>query len=115
MDPRKQILSLVGSAKPVPLAAIPAGWPEGLYLRKPSLVERDGIARYVQSVPDGQPTDLRAYILVRLVCDESGQRLFADDDCQAFANVPADPAYTALTNQAMQLCGFVDEGDEGNS
>lgn len=113
-EARKAILTLVGSATPIPLAATPAGWPEGLCLRRPTLTERDEIASYLTSGPDGKhPSDSRAFLLVRLVCTPDGHRIFADDDATAVGALPADDAYSTITNQALGLFG-ADEGDDPN-
>lgn len=109
MSARQQILQLVDTAPTVPLAARPAGWPEGLHLRRPTLSQRDAIARYLTSGEGGQyPDDARAYILVRLVCTADGQRVFADEDATAVGALPADEAYTAITDQVLSLLGAHD-------
>lgn len=115
-DPRKQILALVANRKPVPLVVTPDGWPQGLCLAKPSLRTRDEITDYLKSGPNGgHPPDALAFILVRLVVDANGSRLFEDEDATAVAELTYEPAYQALAAQAIGLVAGVELDDEGNA
>lgn len=114
LEARKTILSLLANVKPVALVARPAGWPDGLYLRKPTLAERDAIAEYLKSGRDGRhPPDSLAFILARLVCLDDGSRVFDEGDVMALSSLPHDPAYDALAGQALEL--IVGPGGDGGN
>lgn len=86
---RDSILKL-GQSAPVPLTA--PGWPEGVYLRKIEAGEHEELdragaaAKQTYGVP--YPDNFQGMLLVRTLCDASGNRLFTNGDAAQIAKLP---------------------------
>jgi len=55
--------------------------------------------------------DLRARLLIMCVCDESGARIFGDDDVQRVSGLPA-VVLTRIWNVAVSLAGLAGEPEK---
>jgi len=82
------------------------GLPEPLYLRTLTGRERDAFENgcFTQRGKDRvmNTDNIRAKLLVRSICNEQGERLFADNEAEALGNIPADILDTLFAKaQAM--------------
>lgn len=91
MSLKDQILS----ANDLPMEEVPTPeWGEGsfVFVRTMSGTERDAFEQSMLAAKKGGTTNLvniRARLAVLCICDEKGQRLFADDDAEALGKKSA--------------------------
>jgi len=98
------ILGLTSRLKIEPVAI--DGLSEPLFLRTLTGRERDAFENgcFTQRGKDRVLTtdNIRAKLLVRSICNEQGERLFADNEAEALGNIPADILDTLFAKaQAM--------------
>jgi hypothetical protein len=88
------------------------GWPETVYIREMSAGERESFARSCQSDAKSVTEKFCALIL----CDESGARVFADDEWTALT-VKSGKALAHIMQEGQRLNGIGEpeiEAIEGN-
>ena len=65
------------------------------------------------ATPDGKNANMMGLVLVRCLCDEQGNRLYADDEAELIGKHPSK-VLKPLLDVAMRLSGLGDEGLEKN-
>lgn len=88
-------------------------WGKDVYLRDPSLADRDEWVRYERSKKDsGGITDAAcAKMAVIFVCNEKGERLFTDADIPRLLSMGGD-GLTEITKRCVDLLVVSDESVE---
>ena len=80
-------------------------WGGAVWVRVLTGTERD---RFEVQVSDSKRTNFRARLAVYCVCDENGQRLFAESDVQALGNQPGS-ALEKVCTVALRLNRYTSE------
>ena len=82
-------------------------WGGSVYVREMNAAERDSLeSQQLTAKQAGQPMhNFRANLVARTACDDTGARMFTDDEADALAELPADDL-RPIADKAMDLNGM---------
>lgn len=88
-----------------------------VYLRPMNGPETVSLHKWQSETEERTGMDTMAHVLVRCICDEGGQRLFADDEAELLSSTIAAVDLRTLFDEAQTLNGLTEaevEEAEGN-
>lgn len=113
MNLAEQIKSL-NPAAPIPAAVLPPSWPP-VFVRPLLIGDQESLRRMQHETKtnagrdDVQPPELRAWLLQRSLCDETGKLIFAPADVAYLQTLSYDKSFRAILDQIAELNGWLDE------
>lgn len=111
MNLREQILS--AEEPSLKLAPVPVPeWGTSVYMKGWSGKEREQFEKEFGDMDDAGP-NVRARVLVRVLMDEAGNRIFTDEDASALGDKLAGPL-GRLFGKVMDLSGLRNESMEAS-
>lgn len=78
---------------------------DSVIVRGLTIAERDEVENAVST---GEKKNLRSLLLARCLVDESGERIFTDDEIDSLSSLPSDPMEPAF-DAALRLSGYSEE------